>query len=533
MMTKSKDFKRGRSSGISRRAGFTLTELLVVAVIIGILLGFIMKASFEGLRSANEATTQALIQRLDAAMSERMEALMSVSVYPSVGENVLAGLFAQNMTRSLTRSQAIAQYDFMKSEVPDVFFIVQPASASPNYRLNFASVPYPDPTDSSADESNYILPLGAGVESTDPDYPLGTGIFGASYAAAAGIYKNLGFLPTGYDGVDNNRNNLIDEWIEGVNTTNLSVVNKNLANHTHKTARSEMLYAVLVEGQGPLGSSFSPDDFTPREVADTDGDGLPEFIDAWGEPLQFYRWPIFYSSDLQRGFPKLDTVGPYYGMYDVREQDPLDPGLSLVTPSWLLSGQNISGNLKDSFNSDPDGNLSQLPTPGDSRISKSAWAFQLYFHTLVEPLSLLKGPLLQQSTGILGNPLWDRTTNPAFADYSLRRSYFTKFLILSGGPDKVPGVAQLGFDYRTLGSISDGSGAPVAITAANILQIENGASQIDPNQWNTKTGLPGINPNSAATQDPQANGTTYYLQKDAGLDDISNHRGQFAAGSTQ
>ena len=30
-------------------------------------------------------------------------------------------------------------------------------------------------------------------------------------------------------------------------------------------------------------------------LKDTDGDGLPEFVDAWGEPLRFYRWPIYYS----------------------------------------------------------------------------------------------------------------------------------------------------------------------------------------------------------------------------------------------
>ena len=43
---------------------------------------------------------------------------------------------------------------------------------------------------------------------------------------------------------------------------------------------------------GPLGSVFSPDDFSDREVKDTDGDGLPEFVDAWGQPLQFFRWPL-------------------------------------------------------------------------------------------------------------------------------------------------------------------------------------------------------------------------------------------------
>ena len=62
-----------------------------------------------------------------------------------------------------------------------------------------------------------------------------------------------------------------------------------------------MLYALLVEGRGPLGSVFSRDDFTDKEVQDTDGDGLPEFVDAWGKPLQFFRWPMLYHSDIQRG----------------------------------------------------------------------------------------------------------------------------------------------------------------------------------------------------------------------------------------
>ena len=62
-----------------------------------------------------------------------------------------------------------------------------------------------------------------------------------------------------------------------------------------------MLYAILVEGRGPLGSVFNRDDFTDREVQDTDNDGLPEFVDAWGQPLQFFRWPLLYHSDIQRG----------------------------------------------------------------------------------------------------------------------------------------------------------------------------------------------------------------------------------------
>lgn len=54
---------------------------------------------------------------------------------------------------------------------------------------------------------------------------------------------------------------------------------------------SEFLYFILtnsdVYGVPPVGE----DAFSASEVADTDGDGLKEFVDAWGQPLRFYRWP--------------------------------------------------------------------------------------------------------------------------------------------------------------------------------------------------------------------------------------------------
>ena len=112
-----------------------------------------------------------------------------------------------------------------------------------------------------------------------------------------------------------------------------------------------MLYAILVEGVGPLGSVFSRDDFSDREVKDTDGDGLPEFVDAWGQPLQFFRWPLLYHTDTQRGqvidywdytqTPPASTVEPfnppYRSVFEAREQDPLDPNQQLMAPAWWSS----------------------------------------------------------------------------------------------------------------------------------------------------------------------------------------------------
>ena len=138
--------------------------------------------------------------------------------------------------------------------------------------------------------------------STHPELGLtGSGINGASYTAAAALYKNLGYAPIGYDMIDNDGNGLVDDWPEAISGGNASQIAANLKAHKHNTARAEMLYAILVEGAGPLGSVFNRDDFTDKEVRDTDGDGLPEFVDAWGQPLQFFRWPLLYHSDIQRG----------------------------------------------------------------------------------------------------------------------------------------------------------------------------------------------------------------------------------------
>ncbi len=58
-----------------------------------------------------------------------------------------------------------------------------------------------------------------------------------------------------------------------------------------KTESSELLYYTLIVSGTFGSSSVDGDQFSINEVADTDLDGLPEFVDAWGEPLRFYRWP--------------------------------------------------------------------------------------------------------------------------------------------------------------------------------------------------------------------------------------------------
>lgn len=57
------------------------------------------------------------------------------------------------------------------------------------------------------------------------------------------------------------------------------------------TESSELLYFTLLKSGNFGASSVDSDRFTDQEIQDQDGDGLPEFVDAWGQPLRFYRWP--------------------------------------------------------------------------------------------------------------------------------------------------------------------------------------------------------------------------------------------------
>jgi hypothetical protein len=61
---------------------------------------------------------------------------------------------------------------------------------------------------------------------------------------------------------------------------------------------AECLYMIVMEAlaqEGDARETFKPDD-----VGDVDGDGLPEFIDAWGTPIRFLRWAPGFLSELQQ-----------------------------------------------------------------------------------------------------------------------------------------------------------------------------------------------------------------------------------------
>lgn len=74
---------------------------------------------------------------------------------------------------------------------------------------------------------------------------------------------------------------------------------------------AECLYLTVMKATGD-GEARTL--FAKQDIGDTDEDGAPEFIDGWGEPIKWIRWPSGLVSDLQ----PIDANGN-------RASDPLDP----------------------------------------------------------------------------------------------------------------------------------------------------------------------------------------------------------------
>lgn len=121
--------------------------------------------------------------------------------------------------------------------------------------------------------------------------------------------------------------------------------------HRAETESSEMLYYFLTRGRALGAETMDADAFGKSEVADTDGDGLPEFIDAWGKPLRFYRWPTRLLRPTGNGGAIDRTQGALllYGSALPKEATPDPLASDPEDPNRILSSQsNVSALFPES-----------------------------------------------------------------------------------------------------------------------------------------------------------------------------------------
>ena len=124
---------------------------------------------------------------------------------------------------------------------------------------------------------------------------------------------------------------------------------------------AECLALIVMRG------GFNPDAaevFRNDEVGDTDKDGAPEFLDGWGRPIGFIRWPAGFASPVQPldWSQNPDPMDPMkvtndYGLTPLI----FSPGPDESSNDPLTSGGPTYGGLQSSATAVPGGWMAGLP----------------------------------------------------------------------------------------------------------------------------------------------------------------------------
>lgn len=210
------------------RPGFTLVELLMVMLIIIFLAGILIVVLGQAGGRAREKATQALITKLSKQVQERLEALDRFRNLPP---------FQDDANNFVTTNSSSYTY------------------------MNLSFLPNPNLTKQM--KTTLWLKMMMKLH------------FPQSFSELRAMEIDL----------PQYTNRSVDQFVK------LKNLMTNPAKHTPDTESSELLYFILTTGQGFGVPTVDPNEYRSSEVADTDGDGLMEFIDAWGRPLRFYRWP--------------------------------------------------------------------------------------------------------------------------------------------------------------------------------------------------------------------------------------------------
>lgn len=272
------DLMNSLTTSLRNRNGFTLLELLIVIAIIALLMGISFSVMFGLVNQAEEEATIATVRKVDALLQQRMESFERAfkgNRKTAAVNRITVELARQNIfgvredVSEILAKKAAFRFEFPQRMADRFLFALDPDTIVPGIPDTIFRVV------AAPNARQFLLNENAKLQTPNP-----------------------AFVPTD----DQIRDIANDRWNGTVTPPGgVTIVfggpavppskTFTFSGNRQNTESSELLhFALLASGSYGVGA-VDGDRFRNTEVADTDDDGLPEFIDAWGNPLRFYRWP--------------------------------------------------------------------------------------------------------------------------------------------------------------------------------------------------------------------------------------------------
>jgi hypothetical protein len=348
--------------------------MLIIAILAAIFLGALSGAE----ESARVARTQALVNKLSNMVMARWDVYRTVRLPIALDAKAIGGGQTQmfdssnDITRfrqNVARRKMFALREMVRLEMPDRYDDIDPR--------NFRQV---------------IL-----VRPENPQIPVRTAIWHAyqrRMTSAKAARKE---------------------------TQNLSLA-QFIDRASERFESAEMLYLVVTTNID--SSEVSGEHINSGDWGDTDQDGMPEFLDAWGQPIEFLRWAPGYESALQPVYRYPTNIDSDKRWRIFHQSHPRDPDDSTkVISRWNLQVDKVIDNTS-----------SNLTTSGGART--------LIDRTVVVPQEDPFNPMRVGSVPDKAQQglAWQRSMRWRPGDPPPENGYALFPLIYSSGPDGRPGI---------------------------------------------------------------------------------------------